>query len=181
MGFLEILGFGKKSGRTAPTRRILTHKPKLKKSRNVESKEKIVENPLITVSRQLTQIQESINSMDTMARSGFQGLRNDHHRILEEQLSKKDFESFRKEIESRRDFLQRIKGEIEQEITLLDIDKKIIELLQEKNMQSAAVAKQLGIARQYASIRLNALLHSGLIESLRDGREIFYRMKKQQS
>lgn len=178
MGFFDFLNPKKGGWRGALSRQKLTRKPKTRKKKTEKAVQEQKEEPLITVSRQLTLIQEGIASLDATIHSGFRGLRDDHHRILEEQLTKKEFDIFREKIESKRDLLQRLKGEIDEEIKVLDIDKKLLELLQKRSMRSVEIAEILKISRQYAATRTNALMHTGFVESVRNGKEIYYRLKK---
>ena len=137
-----------------------------------ESKER--EEPLITVSRELTLIREDIAEVNTLLRSGFGGLREDHHRILAEQVSAEDLKS---SLFAKKEELEREKEEIEEELELLDVDYRIIELLKEPS-QSAALAEKLGVTRQYIASRLKALIDAGFIERKRKGRKVYYALKK---
>jgi len=132
------------------------------------------EEPLITVSRQLTLIREDISEVNTLLHSGFNGLREDHHRILEEQVS---VDGLKVSLSEKKQELEGVKEKIEEEIELLGIDSQILERLEEP-AQSANLAEELGVTRQYVSSRLGALVRAGFVEKYREGRKVYYALKE---
>lgn len=146
---MKLFGFLKKKQKIKKKRSTSKATKKTQKS---TTQVKVVEDPLITVSRQLTLIQETLNQINVNMSSGFESLREDHHRIVEEQISKKD--------------------------VLLDVDKEILDLLGEGELQSVSVAEKIGLTRQYASKRLTTLKKLGYLTSIKKGRKIYYKLKK---
>ena len=95
MDLRSLLGLKKKKVST---------KKKVTRKKNVREKAVVVdgiEDPIFTVSRQLTLLQENLTQIDAVMRSGFKGLREDHHKILDEQASKLDLEEFKKNLVRR--------------------------------------------------------------------------------
>ena len=164
MGFLQLLGVKQKKKKKTVKKMSTVQKsaPKQVKTTMQSS----VEEPMISFSRQLTLIQGELRTIETLLQSGFGGLRDDHHRILEE---------YEKGIETRKETLEKAKKGIEEEIELLEIDSKLLNLLKEKNVQSATVAETLGVTRQYAATRLNELVRLGYARKNKKGRKIYYK------
>lgn len=179
MGLLDFLLGGRKALKKVSTRQKGVQKKRktARKPRSVSMK--MIEDPIMTVSRQLTLIQNSLNRTNELLSSGFQGLRDDHHRILESQLSATDFENFKVWLEDQITILDGVKQKIGRKIAILEIDKRILDLLEGKGHQrSAEIAQCLSITRQYAATRLNALQEVGFVKSVKKGRKIFYNIKK---
>lgn len=174
MNIKALLGFGKKKKKST-TRQKRVKKPRTIKPRAVTVEQ--IEDPLITVTRQLTQIQQGIAETNNLLHGGFQGLREDHHKILEDQASKQDIEEYKRMLDFKKEELERVKIRIEKKIALLDIDKSILDLISEEKLQSVVVAEKLDIARQYAATRLGILHDLGYVKKMKKGRKVFYRAK----
>lgn len=179
MDILEALGLKKKKSKKKgkKKKKTSTKQSKTGKNKSMQSskQEKKVEEPIMTVSRQLTNLQRDLQDLNELMRSGFQGLRADHHRILEEQVDKNDLENFKEWTEKRKLTLQQIKGRVEDELEMLEIDRKILDLIEKNKHRAVEIADELKISRQYASERLNSLIEQKLVKKVKQGRNIYYR------
>lgn len=166
--------------RSRAQREMLARAPiqKKKERKKYVSAEKIAEDPVISFSKQLTNVQRDIEEVQSTLVSGFKGLREDHHKIMDEQATKNDFSEFKKYLEEKKSQLERMREEVDRELEMLDIDKKIASLVERRKMRATEVAKELKISRQYAAMRLSELTKYNVVEQIRKGREIYYRLKK---
>ncbi|MFO7872142.1 MAG: winged helix-turn-helix domain-containing protein [Candidatus Undinarchaeales archaeon] len=179
MDLLKAIGLKKKKKKKKSKKKKKTSTKSKKKSKSKSKKEskqkKQVEDPVMTVSRQLTNIRRDLQDMDSVVRNGFQGLRADHHRILEEQFDKEDLEEFKKWTEKRKLTLKQIKGKVEDELEMIEIDRKVLDLIEKEKKRSAEIAEELEISRQYASERLNELIDQKLVKRVKKGRKVYYK------
>ncbi|HIJ98667.1 TPA: winged helix-turn-helix transcriptional regulator [archaeon] len=174
MAFWDFL-VGKKKARKNAMQRTIEKKKERKK---YVSAEKIAEDPVISFSKQLTNVQRDVEEIQSTLLSGFKGLREDHHKIMGEQATKSDFSEFKKYLEEKKTELEKMRQEVDRELEMLDIDKKIVNLVERRKMRAAEVAKELKISRQYAAMRLSELTKYNVVEQMRKGREVYYRLKK---
>jgi len=156
--------------KSEPVKKVSTRQKAIPKKRKRQRKvlQTGIEDPMLSVSRQLTQMQEEIVRVNTLLSSGFQGLREDHHRIVDDLAN----------LENRKQALQSAKERIEDELELLDVDSKILDLLKSGKKRSVELSGEMGIARQYASQRLNALQASGFVKKVSQGRKVYYKLVK---
>ncbi len=174
MGLLDIFFKKKKAPKTAMQHSIV----KKKERKKYVSVEKIAEDPIISFSKQMTNVQRDIEEMHSALLSGFRGLREDHHKIMEQQATKTDFADFKKYLEEKKTQIERMREEVDRELEMLDVDKKIINYVGRRKMQAAEIAKEMRISRQYAAMRLSELVKYNVVEQTRKGREIYYALKK---
>lgn len=178
MDILKALGLRKKKKKEDEEKEEETSTEANKKDKNDSKKAQesaeSSEKPMMTVSRQLTNIRRDLQDMEEVLRGGFQGLRADHHRILEEQIDKDDLEEFKKWTEKRTLTLKNAKNRIENEIEMLKIDRRIVDLVEGGKKRASEIAKELEISRQYASERLNRLVEVEVVEKKREGRKVYY-------
>ncbi|MFH1424292.1 MAG: winged helix-turn-helix domain-containing protein [archaeon] len=165
MGWRTILGLEKKKEKKSVNKVSTVQKKPSKKPKTVTQSQ--VEDPMISFSRQLTMIQGEMQNIETIMQSGFTGLREDHHRILEEQ---------EKAMEIKKGRLEQAKQNIENEIEMLEVDSKILNLLKIEKMQSVAISERLGVTRQYAATRLNELDRNGYLKKVKSGRKVYYKL-----
>ena len=144
-------------------------------SEQVNQSDVVKEDPLITISRQLTQLQYQVAEVKPAIESGVQSLREDHYRILEEQVNGVD--EYKRFIDEKRKELLNTKESAEKELENLEIDSRILDLLGESRKRTIEIADALKITRQYASDRMKKLLELGQIESVKEGRRVFYTSK----
>ncbi len=175
MAFWDFLTGRKKKRKTTMQRAI--QKPKEKK-RAAREEGSGLEDPVISFSKQLTNVQRDVEEIQSTLLSGFRGLREDHHKIMEQQTTKSDFLEFKKYLEEKKAQLERIREETDRELEMLDIDKKIVQLITKRKMRAAEVARELKISRQYAAMRLSELTKYNIVEQKRKGREVYYSIKK---
>ena len=156
------------------------HRPieKKKERKKYVSAEKIAEDPVISFSKQLTNVQRDVEEIQATLVSGFKGLREDHHKIMEEHATKADFSEFKTYLEQKKSQLEKMREEVDRELKMLDIDKRIADLVDGRKMRAAEVAKELRISRQYAAMRLSELTKYNVVEQIRKGREVYYKLKK---
>ena len=95
MGLLDTLGFRKKKKKPS-ARHKTTQKTATKQRKTQKKVPDETEAPVITMTRQLTHLQRDLGEIEGLMRSGFQGLHEDHHKILEELFTKKNMEAFKK-------------------------------------------------------------------------------------
>lgn len=171
MSLLDLLKPKKKRKKTS-TRQKAKQKTKKKQA---QKQEVVVEDPLMTISRQLTDIRRDLQEINVVLHSGFSGLREDHHKILDLQLTKEDLESFKKDLENRKLTLEAVKNKIESELGMLEIDQKIIETIEEKPSRAIEIAKKLKLSRQYISERLSLLVSHKVVKQYKKGRRIYYK------
>lgn len=174
MGFLDRIFGVKKKAKNAMQRPI----QKKKERKKYVAAERITEDPLISVGKQLTHIERDVQEIQSTLVSGFRGLREDHHKILEEQATKTEFNDFKKYLDEKKSQLEKMRQEVDRELEMLDVDKDIIERLGKRKMRAAEIANELKISRQYAAMRLSELVKYGVVEQKRKGREIYYIVKK---
>ena len=174
MGFLDRIFGTKKKAKTAMQRTVKEKKARKK----YVAAERITEDPLISVGKQLTHIERDVQEIQSTLVSGFRGLREDHHKIIEEQATKTDFDGFKKYLETKKSELEKMREDVDRELEMLDIDKEIVERLGKRKMRAAEIADELKISRQYAAMRLSELVKYGVVEQKRKGREIYYTVKK---
>ena len=151
---------------------------KKKERKKYISAEKIAEEPIISFSKQLTNVQRDVEEIQATLVSGFKGLRDDHNKIMEVQATKADFSEFKKYLDEKKSKLEKMREEVDRELEMLDVDKKIANLVDGRKMQAAEVAKELRISRQYAAMRLSELVKYSVVEQIRKGREVYYILKK---
>src|SRR3989344_6104980 len=163
MAFWDFL-VGKKKARKNAMQRTIEKKKERKK---YVSAEKIAEDPVISFSKQLTNVQRDVEEIQSTLLSGFKGLREDHHKIMGEQATKSDFSEFKKYLEEKKSELEKMRQEVDRELEMLDIDKKIVNLVERRKMRAAEVAKELKISRQYAAMRLSELTKYNVVEQMR--------------
>lgn len=175
MPFWDVL-LGKKK-RAKPISRAIVKKRE-KVGRTAKEGKGGAEDPIFTVSRQLTNMERDLEQINATLLSGFKGLREDHHKILDEQATKNDFGEFRKYLEEKKTQLEKMREQVDRELEMLDIDKKIVSLVERRKMRAAEVAKELKISRQYAAMRLSELTKYNVVEQARKGREVYYILKK---
>ncbi len=136
----------------------------------IEAKTEI-EDPLISISRQLTKIQDALEKSHTTIQTGMQSLRDDHHTIIERQVTPDNvaeaFENHKRELETE-------KTNIETELDILEIDQKILDSLKEKKLRSITVSEELNLSRQYTASRLSHLIDSGFVKRTKRGRSVYY-------
>ena len=170
MGLFNILKPKKKKKKTSTRQKTKTKT----KNQKAKKQEVVVEAPLMTISSQLTDIRRDLQEINVVLHSGFSGLREDHHKILETQINKDDFENFKRYLENRKLTLESVKNKIETELEMLEIDQKIIDAL-EKPMRAVEIAKALKLSRQYISERLNFLVSRKIVKQYKKGRKIYYK------
>lgn len=168
MRLFDLLKLRKRRRKTSTRQKT---KPKTNKTR-ARRREVVVEDPLMTISRQLTDIRRDLQEVNVVLHSGFSGLREDHHKILETQLSKDDFKDY---LKSRQFALESVKKRIENELKMLEIDQKIIGTLEEKPKRAIEIAKELKLSRQYISERLSFLVSQKIVKRYKKGRKIYYK------
>ncbi len=174
MGIFDRIFGIKKKAKTAMQR---PSKEKKARKKYVAA-ERITEDPLISVGKQLTNIERDVQEVQSTLVSGFRGLREDHHKILDEQATKTQFDDFKKYLDTKKSELEKMRAEVDRELEMLDVDKDIIERLGKRKMRAAEIADELKISRQYAAMRLSELVKYGVVEQKRKGREIYYIVKK---
>ncbi len=174
MAFWDFVLGKKKKAKTAMQRII----EKKKERKKYVAAEKIAEDPIISFSKQMTNVQRDVEEIQSTLLSGFKGLREDHHKIMEEQATKTDFAEFKNYLEEKKAKLEKMREEVDRELELLDVDKKIAKLVERRKIQAAEVAKELRISRQYAAMRLSELVKYNVVEQIRKGREVYYILKK---
>ena len=151
---------------------------KKKERKKYVAVERITEDPLISVGKQLTNIERDVQEIQSTLVSGFRGLREDHHKIIEEQATKTDFDGFKKYLETKKSELEKMREDVDRELEMLDVDRDIVERLGKRKMRAAEIADEMKISRQYAAMRLSELVKYNVVEQKRKGREIYYTVKK---
>jgi biotin operon repressor len=135
----------------------------------------IREDPLISISRQLTKLQYQVSEIKPSVESGVESLREDHYRILEEQVKGSD--AYKKLISDKKQVLVKEKRKVEQQIESLDVDERILALLEHQSYRSVEIADNLDISRQYVSNRIKHLVNMEQVERVKRGRNVFYQAK----
>jgi len=135
----------------------------------------IREDPLISISRQLTKLQYQVSEIKPSVESGVQSLREDHYRILEEQVKSGD--AYKQLISDKKQVLVKEKRKVEQQIESLDVDERILALLEHQSYRSIEIADNLDISRQYVSNRIKHLVNMEQVERVKRGRNVFYQAK----
>jgi len=135
------------------------------------------EEPLITISRQLTQVQYGLTELKPLIESSTQSLREDHYRILEEQV--KSVEEYKKYASEKRENLKQAKELAEKELEHLDVDERILNLLENTEKRTVEISEDLKISRQYASNRIRHLLEINQIKKVKRGRKVYYTVKSE--
>lgn len=133
------------------------------------------ENPLMTISRQLAQLQYQVGEIKPAIDSGVQSLREDHYRIIEEQA--KSAGEYKDYVSKLRDSLLGAKAQAEKELENLEIDSKILDSLSNSEKRAVEIAESLKASRQYVSDRLNHLLKLNQITARKHSRNVFYTKK----
>lgn len=134
-----------------------------------------IEDPLISISRQLTKIQDALEKSHRTMQSGMQSLRDDHHTIIERQVTP---DNVAEAFENRKHELEQQKENIEDELDILEIDQKILDSLNEKKLRSITISEELNLSRQYTASRLSHLIDSGFVKRTKRGRSVYYTLNK---
>jgi len=134
------------------------------------------EDPLFSISRQLTQVQYELREIKPLIESSTQSLREDHYRILEEQV--KSVEEYKKHLSYKRENLKQAKNRAEKELQRIEVDERILDHLSIAPKRTAEISAELKISRGYAAERVKALLEAGQITRFKKGRNAYYKILK---
>jgi hypothetical protein len=144
-------------------------------TREVEHTQPKLEDPLISISRQLTQLQFQVGELKPSIESGVESLREDHYRIIEEQAN--SVKDYKEHLSNRLQNLKQATHSAEDEIEKLEIDQKIVEALEGGEKRAVELANQLEASRQYVSDRLKVLLELKQVEKIKRSRKVYYTLK----
>ncbi len=134
------------------------------------------EDPLFTISRQLTQVQYELKDIKPLIESSTQSLREDHYRLLEEQA--KTVEEYKKHLNYKKENLKQAKQRVETELKHIDVDSKILDHLSIAPKRTVEISEELKISRGYAAERVKALLEAGQIDRFKQGKKAYYKIPK---
>jgi len=134
------------------------------------------EDPLFSISRQLTQVQYELREVKPLIESSTQSLREDHYRILEEQV--KSVEEYKKHLNYKRENLKQAKNRAEKELKHIEVDARILDHLSIAPKRTAEISDELKISRGYAAERVKSLLEAGQIARFKQGRKAYYKIPK---
>ena len=148
--------------------------PNTQKVTNVTTQQR--EDPLFSISRQLTQVQYDLREIKPLIESSTQSLREDHYRLLEEQA--KSTEEYKKHLNYKRENLQQAKQKVEKELQHVDVDERILDHLSTAPKRTIELSEELKISRGYTAERVKALLEAGQIERFKQGRKAYYKIPK---